>query len=112
MGKREQRLEAGAWLRRQREARGKSVRDIANALGISTQSIYGWEAGDSAPDGENGDKLAAVLNLDVLDLRRRYGLWVPDDTPADIGQRRREERISELRRIADELRATVDELSG
>lgn len=77
---REKRAQAGAWLKRAREHRGISVRKLAAHFDVSTQSVYGWEAGSSDwVDDDRAEGLSELLGLGLIEVRRGLGLWVPPD---------------------------------
>lgn len=76
----EKRAHAGAWLKRAREDRGISVRKVAAHFDVSTQSVYGWEAGGSDfVDDERAEGIAEVFGVDIEEVRRGLGLWMPAD---------------------------------
>ena len=51
-----------------RKKRNWSQEALAEKVGVSRQTIAKWEAGESAPDLEMGDKLASVLDVALDDL--------------------------------------------
>lgn len=77
MDRREQLLQAGRWLRETRERRGMSVREFAANLGVATQMVYDWQNGKNAVGDERAKQIADVLRMDLIDVRRGLGLWVP-----------------------------------
>lgn len=77
MDRREQLLQAGRWLREARERRGMSVREFAANLGVATQMVYDWQNGKNAVGDERAKQIADVLRMDLIDVRRGLGLWVP-----------------------------------
>jgi len=54
-------------LRSARERRGLSVADVASRVGVSSVSIYFWEAGRVRPRIENLKVLCKVLGFPVRD---------------------------------------------
>lgn len=77
MSKRERLEDAGRWLREQRERRGLSVREFAARLDVSTPVVYDWQNGKNAVGDERAEQIAEVLGVDLIDVRRGLGLWVP-----------------------------------
>ncbi|MGH9248910.1 MAG: helix-turn-helix domain-containing protein [Acidimicrobiales bacterium] len=111
--KRTRLAQAGAWLRETRERRGfHKVVDFAREIGVDPSMVSNYELGKSAVDDERAEQIAAVLRMPILEVRRGLHMWVPDQQPVDIGARRREERINELRQLIDQARGTIDELGG
>ena len=56
--------------------------DVAARLGVSRQAVAKWEAGDSLPDIETGQKLADLFNVSLDELvhheqEKEGGLFVP-----------------------------------
>ena len=56
--------------------------DVAARLGVSRQAVAKWEAGDSLPDIETGQKLADLFNVSLDELVHHEqedagGLFVP-----------------------------------
>lgn len=61
-----------------------SVRKVAAHFDVSTQSVYGWEAGGADfVDDNRATGLATVLEMDLLEVRRGLGLWVPPPEPEE-----------------------------
>jgi len=55
-------------LRRYRQARKATIEDLADAAGVSAQTVSAWETGRAAPTPELLAKVAAELRLTVADL--------------------------------------------
>lgn len=73
-------MSAGEWLRRELSLRGISVRDATEAVGLrATQAVYNWMSDKAAPTDEAAAKLAVLLDVPEVEVRRRFGLWVPED---------------------------------
>lgn len=73
-------MSAGEWLRRELSRRGISVRDATEAVGLkATQAVYAWMSDKAAPTDEAAAKLAILLDVPEVEVRRRFGLWVPGD---------------------------------
>ena len=51
-----------------RKKRNWSQEALAEKVGVSRQTIAKWEAGESAPDLEMGDKLSAALDVSLDEL--------------------------------------------
>lgn len=51
-----------------RLTRGLTLAEVGNALGVTRQYVYAWEAGRRNPGPKHLAKLAEVLGLDVRDL--------------------------------------------
>lgn len=75
----EETADSGAWLRRHRELRGLSVRDLAASMDVTTQVVYEWQSGKSAVSEPRVEQLAEALGVSVVDARRGLGFWVGDD---------------------------------
>lgn len=58
----------GRNLKLARLERGLSVRDVAEALGCSSNAVYKWEAGTQTPDDRYHAALEAALGVGVSDL--------------------------------------------
>lgn len=59
---------SAARLRRYRLARKANIADLADAAGVSEQTVSAWETGRAAPTPELLAKVAAELRLTVADL--------------------------------------------
>lgn len=79
MDRREQLAQAGRWLRLMREQRDMSARDFANAIDVATQAVYNWESGKNAVTDERADRIAELFGVDVIEVRRNLGLWIPPE---------------------------------
>lgn len=53
----------GSRLRRLRQLKALSLRDIARGVGVSTTAVYSWETGKMRPTAPNLATLARVLNV-------------------------------------------------
>lgn len=58
----------GARLRSIRKERGMSVKELADSMDVSFQTIYRWENGERIPDGFNMGKLMNVLGVRMKDI--------------------------------------------
>ena len=113
--RREQLEAAGRWLRQERERRGfATVKAFAERLGVDPSMASNYERGIHAVTDERAEQIAGLFDMPVVDVRRGLGLWVPEMVGLNKATRirQRDARIVELRRIADELRTAIDELSG
>ena len=71
-------MSAGEWLRHELSARGISVRAATEAVGLkATQAVYAWMSDKAAPTDEAAAKLAELLDVPEVEVRRRFGLWTP-----------------------------------
>lgn len=66
----------GARLRSIRKELGLSVKELADRIDVSFQTVYRWENGDRIPDGFNMGKLMNVLGVRMQDV-------ISDMKPAD-----------------------------
>lgn len=84
--KREQLEAAGQWLRRARVTRGyATLVDFARALDIDQSQVSRYERGVSEISDERAAQIARVLGMDLIEVRRNLGLWVPDDAQPEGG---------------------------
>lgn len=74
----------GGWLTRQMERESASVRRVADAMGVTTKTVYEWLNGKTAVSEERVPRLAEVLGVSEIEARRGLGYWVPADEPAVI----------------------------
>lgn len=58
----------GSLIKAARIQRGLTLANVGNALGVTRQYVYAWEAGRRNPGPKHLAKLAEVLGLDVRDL--------------------------------------------
>ncbi|HEY9371983.1 helix-turn-helix transcriptional regulator [Streptomyces sp.] len=94
----------GTWLALQMERRQISVRQIADAMEVTTQTVYGWQNDRAAINEARVPRLAEVLGVSELEARRGLGYWVPDETtPA-----RPAKDTAELERIIDDLTTVLE----
>jgi transcriptional regulator with XRE-family HTH domain len=104
-------MSAGEWLRRELAHRGISVRDATEAVGLkATQAVYAWLSDKAAPTDEAAKKLAGLLDVPEVEVRRRFGLWIPGDeeTPPDLDRDRLREALRRFRQAADDLERLID----
>lgn len=96
----------GAWLARQMERRGVSVRQVADALDVTTKTVYYWRGGKTEVSEERIPQLATVLGVTETEARRGLGYWLPssEDAPLPVLDR------SQLRETARRLRQQADDL--
>lgn len=107
--KRQRQEEAGRWLRRERERRGlHTAGALARRMGVSDSLISRIETGATSVTDERAEQIAAALDMDVIEVRRNLGLWVPDErSPMD----RAEEIMDENERLVAELLERVRRLN-
>lgn len=74
----------GEWLTRQMDRADVSVRQAADALGVTTKTVYEWLNGKTAVSEERVPRLAEVLGVSEIEARRGLGYWVPADEPTSI----------------------------
>lgn len=67
----------GAWLTRQMERKNISVRQLAEALGVTEKTIYFWRDDKTAVSEPRIPALAEILGLTEIATRRGLGYWVP-----------------------------------
>lgn len=99
----ESRVAAARWLRETRERHGfNTAAQFAEAIGAKPYQLSNWETGRSTVDDKTAKRIAAALDMSVIEVRRNLGLWVPDEDeplpplPTDTAELR-----AELRRIAE-----------
>lgn len=76
-------IEAGRWLREQREAAGLTQQELAMSFGGKTQNVSAYENGIHRPSDDKAAAMASRLDIPVSEMRRMFGLYVPegsDDT--------------------------------
>lgn len=78
---------AGLWLREARTRRGfRTAADFARTLGIDKSLVSNYERGVNAVDDERAEQIAGVLRMDIIEVRRNLGLWVPDEHHPSTGE--------------------------
>lgn len=100
--------DAGRWLRKQRERRGfETAGEFARTIGIDPSQLSRYERGISAVPDERAEQISEVLRMDILDVRRGLGLWVPStNEPAEDDDEPDLETMSD-----DELEEYIDSIS-
>lgn len=64
----ERRKNLAIFLKKERETRGWSQRDLARYLDATQNAIYMWEAEKATPDTSNYDKLASLFGFTTWEL--------------------------------------------
>ena len=70
--------QGGQWLREQRDRRGWTGRHLASLLGVTPTQISNYERGRDGVDDDRALGIARAFGMDVIDVRRAIGLWVPE----------------------------------
>ena len=105
-------MPAGEWLRREMERRDVTTRDVAEAVGLRDQAVYYWLTGRTAPKDEAAAKLAELLRVPEVEVRRRFGLWVPEGDQSQSAELDRDQLRDALRRFrqaADDLERLIED---
>lgn len=69
---------AGQWLREQRKRHGfDTVGSFARAIGVDTSRVSNYENGRNEVPEDRAERIAEVLGLDIITVRRNLGMWVP-----------------------------------
>lgn len=93
--------EAGRWLQEQRKPLYPTAVGFARALGIDPSMVSNYERGINSIDDERAVLIAKVLRIDIIEVRRRFGLWVPDEgEPASGVGEPREEALTQAEQVA------------
>jgi len=61
----------GTRIKTARQARGLTLAEVGNTLGIDGRHVQAWEAGRRNPGPKHLAKLAEVLGLEIADLLPR-----------------------------------------
>lgn len=69
----------GETIRREREAKGLRIRELAEQVGVSFATIARWEAGTRRPGLMNLQRLSQALGVSMSDL-----LKAGDNSPESI----------------------------
>lgn len=70
----------GVWLMHQMERKQLSARQLADTLGIATQTVYSWQNGKTTVNEDRVPRLASVLGISEVEARRGLGYWTPEDS--------------------------------
>lgn len=97
----------GAWLTRQMERRSISVRQLAEALGVTEKTIYFWRDDKTAVSEPRIPVLAETLGLSEIAARRGLGYWVPVESSEPAGP---QYDVDELRDLREQLSAIIDRI--
>lgn len=74
--------------------------------------VSNYETGRSEISDERAEQLAEVLGMDIIDVRRNLGLWVPDDQADDDDQDEDADLIALIRYLGPEERDALRTLLG
>lgn len=104
----------GEWLVRQMERRGIGVRQVADALEVTTQTVYGWQNSKTVINEDRVPRLAETLGISVIEARRGLGLWVPDgvETTLEVDELEAAEKILEAALVEVRRRKEEREVSS
>lgn len=101
--KRARLIQAGRWLREQRERRGiTSQAELARRLGWDKSLISNYESGKTEIPDDRAEDLAEFLGIDIITFRSKFGLWV---APRRSSMDEVEATLDDSERLAAELRA-------
>jgi transcriptional regulator with XRE-family HTH domain len=109
----------GKFIKRQREAIGKSMYQLAQEIGVNRSSVHYWEQGAYEPEPQTLEALARGLQVSYEDLFALSGYSNPEQLPEPepylrakfpgISQR----KLAEAKRLLDEIdRRYGDDSSG
>jgi transcriptional regulator with XRE-family HTH domain len=76
--RRDELAHAGRWLREQREAAGLTQAELADSFGGKMQNVSAYELGIHRPSDDKAAAMAEILGIAVNEMRRQFGLYVPD----------------------------------
>jgi transcriptional regulator with XRE-family HTH domain len=95
------RARAGQWLREQRQSRGFSTAaEFGRALGISKELVSNYETGRSSVPDDKAERIAEVLDMDIIEARRNLGLWVPPQASDELAEPEDDPELIQLIRRA------------
>lgn len=99
--KRQQQEAAGQWLRSARERRGIATAGaLARRIGVSDSLISRYETGISGVPDDKAEKIAEVLGMDIIEVRRGLGLWTPPTEPEPSDDEGRVYTIEEIQAMS------------
>ena len=84
----------GMVIREARLEKSLSLGQLASAVGRSSSSVRRWERGEVAPAASVLPKLAAILEVDIEDLRDDVAASTADPKKADPQEKTQDGRIS------------------
>ena len=96
-------IQAGQWLRETREERGMSQTTLAGLIGTSSANLSNYERGHTTVPDDRAEKIAEVLGVDVIEVRRNLGLWVPAGTEPTSSAPRPIDTLSAIQQDRDLL---------
>lgn len=108
--RRERLIAAGQWLRDQRQRRGfPTAAEFARRLDIDRAVLSNYERGVNAIDDERAEQIAEVLGMDLIEVRRNLGLWVPPESSEQPAEPQTWAELNEVIQSDPELaRAVLD----
>jgi transcriptional regulator with XRE-family HTH domain len=86
------------------ERRQLTTHEVAEVVGLRDQAVYYWLTNRTAPKDDAAGKLAEVLGVPEIEVRRRFGLWVPDESEPAA---RDDDEIDAALKV---MRAAIEEL--
>src|SRR5215472_15303601 len=103
--RRERLATAGRWLVKQRSLVGRyaTAAEFARALGTSAANVSNYETGKAEVSDDMAERIADVLGLPILDVRRGLGLWVPKAGEPVQPQSLRGLRLATIQAMLQEL---------
>ncbi len=102
----------GEWLTRQMERRNTSVRQLADALNVATQTVYNWQSDRTVINEDRVPRLASVLGMTEVEARRGLGYWIPEEAlsrPAELDRDQLREALRRFRQAADDLERLIED---
>lgn len=71
--------QAGEWLANARREAGLTQNELELAAGLGKNNLTNYERGVSWVPDDASERIAAALNLGIIETRRGLNLWVPSD---------------------------------
>lgn len=88
------------------ERRNVSVRNLAEALGVTGKTVYDWRDDRTAISEARIPRLANELGVSEIEARQGLGYWVPADSPEPPSSY----DVDELRDLRTQLNAIIDRI--
>jgi transcriptional regulator with XRE-family HTH domain len=99
----ERRVAAGTWLREQRTQRGfKTAGEFARALEVDPSRVSAYENDRSLVPDDRAEQIAELFEMDIIEVRRNLGLWVPPSDSKEASTPRRTGPTADLLRRMDD----------